>query len=117
MGLTRLAVDRPLVVAMAIAALLLLGLRAWFQLPTELDPRVSFASLTITVTLPGAGPAEIERRVQERRETVVRALEALQEQYTKAGKLDEAIAIRDYLRAGGPDRAFTFRVAPPAIRR
>jgi hypothetical protein len=47
--------------------------------------------------------AETERRLEERREAVIKALTDLQEQYTKAGKLDEAVAIRDYLRAGGPD--------------
>ncbi|HYN06647.1 MAG TPA: M56 family metallopeptidase [Vicinamibacterales bacterium] len=47
---------------------------------------------------------ESERKIEERRETVVKALEALQDQYTKAGKLDEALVIRDFLRAGGPGR-------------
>jgi beta-lactamase regulating signal transducer with metallopeptidase domain len=47
---------------------------------------------------------EAERKVDLRREDLVKALEALLDQYTKAGKLDEAIAIRDYLRAGGPGR-------------
>ena len=47
---------------------------------------------------------EADRKIEERRETVVKALEALQDQYTKAGKLDEAMAIRDFLRAGGPGR-------------
>lgn len=63
MGLTRLAVQRPLVIAMAIAALLLLGWRARSRLPTELNPRVDIPSLMIAVSLPGAGPAEVERRV------------------------------------------------------
>src|SRR5437899_3890530 len=63
MGLTRLAVQRPLVIVMAFAALLLLGWRARSRLPTELNPRVDIPSLTITVTLPGAGPAEVERRL------------------------------------------------------
>ena len=49
--------------------------------------------------------AEIERRMTERRDAVIKALTDLQEQYTKAGKLDEAVAIRDYLRAGGPPRS------------
>lgn len=48
--------------------------------------------------------AEADRKIDERREALVKALQNLQEQYTKAGKLDEAIAIRDYLRAGGPGR-------------
>lgn len=63
MGLTRLAVHRPLVIVMVFAALLLLGWRARSRMPTELDPRVDIPSLTITVSLPGAGPAEVERRV------------------------------------------------------
>ena len=45
---------------------------------------------------------EANRKQEERRAAAVKALEALQEQYTKAGKLDEAVAIRDYLRTGGP---------------
>lgn len=46
--------------------------------------------------------AEIEQKLDARRAAAVKALEALQDQYTTAGKLDEAVAIRDYLRAGGP---------------
>lgn len=45
---------------------------------------------------------EIEAKVEARRQAAIKSLEALQEQFTKAGKLDEAVAIRDYLRAGGP---------------
>lgn len=46
--------------------------------------------------------AEADKKVEERRAALVKALEALQDQYAKSGKLDEAVAIRDYLRAGGP---------------
>jgi hypothetical protein len=46
--------------------------------------------------------AEIAQKLEARRAQAIKQLEALQEQYTKAGKLDEAVAIRDYLRAGGP---------------
>ncbi|HEY7473915.1 MAG TPA: M56 family metallopeptidase [Vicinamibacterales bacterium] len=46
---------------------------------------------------------EADRRIDERRGAVVKALQALQEQYTKAGKLNEAVAIRDYLQSGGPN--------------
>jgi len=45
---------------------------------------------------------EADRQVEARRQALVKALEDLQDQYTKAGKLDEAIAVRDYLRAGLP---------------
>jgi beta-lactamase regulating signal transducer with metallopeptidase domain len=53
---------------------------------------------------------EIKRKVDLRREELVKALEALQEQYTKAGKLDEAVAIRDYLRTGQVGRDAWFDV-------
>ena len=45
---------------------------------------------------------DAQKKVDARRAEIIKSLEALQDQYTKAGKLDEAIAIRDYLRAGGP---------------
>ena len=48
---------------------------------------------------------EVDQKIQARREAVIKELERLQDQYAKAGKLDEAVAIRDYLRAGGPATA------------
>ena len=45
---------------------------------------------------------EAEQKVKARREATITSLQNLQEQYTREGKLDEAIAIRNYLRAGGP---------------
>ena len=47
---------------------------------------------------------EADRKIDDRHAAVVKALRNLQEEYTKAGKLDEAQVIRDYLRAGGPGR-------------
>lgn len=41
---------------------------------------------------------EASRRIEDRRLSLIKQLEALQDQYTKAGKLDEAIAVRNYLR-------------------
>lgn len=41
---------------------------------------------------------ETETRIAARRQALIKQLEDLQEQYTKAGKLDEAIALRNYLR-------------------
>jgi beta-lactamase regulating signal transducer with metallopeptidase domain len=55
---------------------------------------------------------EIAQKAEERRQAAIKSLEALQDQLTKAGKLDEAVAIRDYLRAGGPPAGNTpFRYA------
>jgi beta-lactamase regulating signal transducer with metallopeptidase domain len=45
---------------------------------------------------------EVDAKIEAERQTTIKQLQALQDQYAKAGKLDEAVAIRDYLRAGGP---------------
>jgi hypothetical protein len=42
------------------------------------------------------------KKIVTRREALAKELQDLQERYTKAGKLEEAIAIRDYIRAGMP---------------
>ena len=51
---------------------------------------------------------EADQQVAARREALVKAFEALQAQYTRDGKLDEAVAIRDFLRAGMPGIRPTF---------
>ena len=45
---------------------------------------------------------EADAKIEAKRQATIKQLEALQDQYAKAGKLDEAVAIRDYLKAGGP---------------
>src|SRR4051812_1795310 len=63
MGLTRLSIYRPLAVLMAIAAILILGLRARMELPSELDPKVDLPVVNVITPYPGAGPGEVEQRV------------------------------------------------------
>lgn len=47
-------------------------------------------------------------KIKTEREAVIAKLQKLQDDYTKAGKLDEALAIRNYLRAGGPGSSTYF---------
>jgi HAE1 family hydrophobic/amphiphilic exporter-1 len=63
MGLTRLSIYRPLAVLMAIAVILILGLRARMELPSELDPKVDFPVVNVITAYPGAAPGEVEQRV------------------------------------------------------
>jgi beta-lactamase regulating signal transducer with metallopeptidase domain len=46
--------------------------------------------------------AEADQKIVARRDAVAKALQELQDRYAREGKLDEAVAIRDYLRAGMP---------------
>src|SRR5688500_1519084 len=63
MGLTRLSIERPIILLMALAAILILGWRAWMEMPAELDPRVEIPVVNIITPYPGAGPEEVEQRV------------------------------------------------------
>ncbi|MDT7896617.1 MAG: efflux RND transporter permease subunit [Armatimonadota bacterium] len=63
MWLTAAAIRRPLLVSMAILALVVLGWRAYQDLTVELYPKVDFPIVTITTVYPGADPAEVETEV------------------------------------------------------
>jgi HAE1 family hydrophobic/amphiphilic exporter-1 len=64
---------------MAIAALAVLGLKAYFALPAELNPRVDLPTLTVTTIYPGAGPAEMETQVTKPLEDVVGTVPGVKE--------------------------------------
>jgi hypothetical protein len=49
---------------------------------------------------------EMEARLATQRDELVKQLQALQDSYTKAGKLDEAVAIRDRIRGLAHDETF-----------
>src|ERR1700749_1673593 len=60
MGLTRLAIARPVAILMLVGAFIVLGLISYFKLPAELNPQVDFPSVTITTTYAGTNPQEME---------------------------------------------------------
>ncbi len=63
MWLTRVAINRPIVIWMALAAIGVLGAVAYLRLPVELHPRVPIPTLTVVTVYPGAGPAEVEDQI------------------------------------------------------
>lgn len=71
MWFTRLAISRPIVIWMALAAIAVLGIQAYMRLPAELNPRVSIPTITVTTVYPGAGPPEIEKQISKPLEDAV----------------------------------------------
>jgi beta-lactamase regulating signal transducer with metallopeptidase domain len=57
---------------------------------------------------------EADQKIAAGQEALMKALQDLQDKYAKAGKLDEAVAIRDYIRAGGPGRTMRLQVVRPS---
>lgn len=63
MGLTRLSIQRPLVVAVAIFATLIFAIVSYRSLAVELLPNFSIPTVTLSVGYPGAGPRAVEEQV------------------------------------------------------
>ncbi len=65
MGLTRLAISRPVVIIMMFAALIVLGVQSYRLMPVELFPRIDIPFVTVVTVYPGAGPREIETLISK----------------------------------------------------
>jgi HAE1 family hydrophobic/amphiphilic exporter-1 len=63
MNLSRFAVARPVTTVMAFLAVAFLGLVSFVRLPVDLLPDISFPTLSVSTSYPGAGPQEVEREV------------------------------------------------------
>lgn len=74
MGLTRLAISRPVLTVMAFAALAVLGLQSLSFMPVELFPRIDFPFITVITVYPGAGPREIETLISKPLEEAVSSI-------------------------------------------
>ena len=79
MWFTRLAIARPILIWMTLAAVALLGLRAYSRLPAELNPQVDIPTLVITTIYPGANPPEVESQITKPLEDAVSTVPGVRE--------------------------------------
>ncbi len=79
MGLTRLAIARPVVILMFVGAFLVLGLLSYFRLPAELNPRVDFPRVTVRTTYAGTNPQEMETLITKPVEDAISGVSGVQE--------------------------------------
>ena len=79
MGLTRLAIARPVVILMMVSAFIVLGLISYFKLPAELNPQVDFPRVTVRTTYAGTNPQEMETLVTKPIEDAISGVSGVQE--------------------------------------
>ena len=79
MKLSDLCIRRPVFASMLIGALLVIGLFCYQRLGVDLFPRVDIPTVTITTTLVGAGPEEIETRITKLIEEAVNTISGIDE--------------------------------------
>lgn len=71
MGLTKLAIQRPVFILMLMVLIVLMGRTAYNSMRVEENPDVSFGTISITTIYPGAGAEEVNNLVSRELEEAV----------------------------------------------
>lgn len=77
MGLTKIAITRPVLILMVMVGAILLGTLSYRGMKVELNPDVQFGVISVTTTYPGAGPEEINTLISRRVEEAVSGVSGL----------------------------------------
>ncbi|MBK9168910.1 MAG: efflux RND transporter permease subunit [Bryobacterales bacterium] len=77
--LADICIRRPVFTTMLILALMVMGIASYGKLGVDLFPKVEFPFVTITTTLRGAAPEEIETQVTKRIEEAVNTISGIDE--------------------------------------
>jgi len=77
--LADVSISRPIFATMMISALVVLGLFSYSRLGVDLFPNIDFPIVTITTTLRGASPEEIETSVTKQIEEAVNTISGIDE--------------------------------------
>ncbi|HYH82448.1 MAG TPA: efflux RND transporter permease subunit [Longimicrobium sp.] len=87
MSLPRIAIQRPVAVAMFFLGIVFLGVLSFVRLPIDLLPDVAYPRLVVYTTDPSAAPAEVERFITEPVEQAVSTVPGVQkvESVTREG--------------------------------
>ncbi|HEV2148994.1 MAG TPA: efflux RND transporter permease subunit [Longimicrobiaceae bacterium] len=78
MSLPKLAITRPVAVAMFFLGVVFLGVLSFVRLPIDLLPDVAYPRLVVYTTNPGVAPAEVERFLTEPIEQAVSTVPGVQ---------------------------------------
>ena len=77
--LAQICIRRPVFATMLIMALVVMGLDAYRKLGVDFFPKIEFPIVTITTTLRGAAPEEVETQVTKRIEEAVNTISGIDE--------------------------------------
>jgi HAE1 family hydrophobic/amphiphilic exporter-1 len=75
--LAQICIRRPVFATMLVLFLVVMGLDAYFKLGVDFFPKVEFPIVTVTTTLRGAAPEEVESQVTRRIEEAVNTISGI----------------------------------------
>ena len=129
LGLSDLAIRRPVFITMLSVAIVVLGLLGYSRLATDLYPPVNFPFLIVQTVYPGASPTDMERDVTEPLEDAVGGISGIKKlqsfsresvsllmiQFDLDTNIDEATnTVRD--RIGAAEKKLPGDAEPPLLR-
>ena len=117
MGLTSLAIKRPVAILMLIAALVVLGLQGLTRMPAELNPRVDFPTVSVFTTYNGASPSEIETIISKPIEDAVSSVEGIKNVTSVSQQGVSVVSIEFYLGTNLDVAASDIREKVDGVRR
>lgn len=77
MKLAKLAIQQPVFISMVLLALTLIGALSYFRMGVDLLPDISYPTVTVTISFPGASPDEVETLVTKRVEQSISTLNGI----------------------------------------
>ena len=75
--LAEICIKRPVFATMLVMMLLVLGVASYTRLGVDLLPKIDFPTVTITTTIRGASPEEVETQVSKRIEEAVNTISGI----------------------------------------
>src|SRR3954466_8738471 len=104
MGLTRVAISRPIFILMVISTMVILGLVSFSRLSAELYPNINSPAVTILTTYPGASPEDVERLITKPIEDAIAGIANIDsiQSFSSEGRSQVTITFTD---AGNVDLA------------
>jgi HAE1 family hydrophobic/amphiphilic exporter-1 len=82
--LAEICIKRPVFATMLILMLVVLGLDGYRKLGVDLFPKIEFPIVSITTTLRGASPEEVETQLSKRIEEAVNTVSGIDELFSNS---------------------------------
>lgn len=79
MGLTKIAITRPVFMLMLMLAAMLLGFMSYNSMRVEQNPEVQFGVISVTTVYPGAGPDEVNTLISKKIEEAMSGVNGIRE--------------------------------------
>src|SRR6184192_1673145 len=84
--LAEICIERPVFATMLILALTVIGAFSYNKLGVDQFPKVDFPTITVTTTLRGASPEEVETEITKKVEEAVNTISGIDEMRSVSGE-------------------------------